>query len=103
MTTPKTAGITRKTAVHSQRGCSSHRGHHCKAANYREACGMYGGVSGLLSYIQLHPGQRSIEIVDALNTSLRTTERWLKQLKDEGKTEFRGSPKTGGYYSKVDE
>ena len=47
----------------------------------------------------LHPGQRSIEIVDALNTSLRTIERWLKQLKDEGKIEFKGAPKTGGYHS----
>ena len=61
--------------------------------------GANGGVNGLLSYIQLHPGQRSIEIVDALNTSLRTIERWLKQLKDEGKIEFKGAPKTGGYHS----
>ena len=61
--------------------------------------GVNGGVKGLLSYIQLHPGQRSIEIVDALNTSLRTVERWLKQLKDEGKIEFKGAPKTGGYHS----
>lgn len=61
--------------------------------------GVNGGVNGLLSYIQLHPGQRSIEIVDALNTSLRTIERWLKQLKDEGKIEFKGAPKTGGYHS----
>lgn len=44
----------------------------------------------------LRPRQRSIEIVDALNTSLRTIERWLKQLKDEGKIEFKGAPKTGG-------
>ncbi len=28
----------------------------------------------------------------------RTIERWLKQLKDENKIEFRGAPKTGGYF-----
>jgi len=27
-------------------------------------------------------------------------ERWLKQLKDEEKIEFRGSTKIGGYYVK---
>ena len=30
----------------------------------------------------------------------RTIERWLKQLKGEGKIEFRGAPKTGAYYAK---
>ena len=30
----------------------------------------------------------------------RTVERWIKQLKDEGKIECRGSKKTGGYYVK---
>jgi ATP-dependent DNA helicase RecG len=27
-------------------------------------------------------------------------ERWLKQLREEGKIEFRGAPKTGGYFLK---
>lgn len=27
--------------MHSQRGRSSNRGHHCKAVNYREAYGIY--------------------------------------------------------------
>jgi len=56
------------------------------------------GVNGLRSYIQSHPGQRSSEMVDALNTPLRTIERWLKQLKENGSIEFRGAAKTGGYY-----
>ena len=30
----------------------------------------------------------------------RTVERWIKQLKDEGKIEFIGAAKTGGYYVK---
>lgn len=60
--------------------------------------GVSGGVNGLLSYIQSHPGQRSSEMVDALNTPLRTVERWLKLLKENGQIEFRGAAKTGGYY-----
>lgn len=27
-------------------------------------------------------------------------ERWLKELRSQGKIEFRGSPKTGGYRAK---
>ena len=30
----------------------------------------------------------------------RTIERWIKQLKNEDKIEFRGAPKTGGYFLK---
>ncbi len=29
---------------------------------------------------------------------MRTIQRWLRQLKDEGKIEYRGSPKTRGYF-----
>jgi ATP-dependent DNA helicase RecG len=53
--------------------------------------GVNGGVSGMLSNIQSHPGQRSSDMVDALNTPLRTIERWLKQLKENGQIEFRGA------------
>ena len=28
----------------------------------------------------------------------RTVERWIKQLREENKIEFRGAAKTGGYY-----
>ena len=28
----------------------------------------------------------------------KTIERWLKQLREEGKIEFKGSAKTGGYF-----
>lgn len=28
---------------------------------------------------------------------LRTVERWIKELKDKNKIEFKGSPKNGGY------
>ena len=62
--------------------------------------GVNGGVSGLLSYIQSHPGQRASEIATTLDTSLRTIERWLKQLKENDEIEFRGPAKTGGYFAK---
>ena len=61
--------------------------------------GASGGASALLTYIQAHPGQRSSEMVVALNTPLRSIERWLKQLKENGLIEFRGATKTGGYHA----
>lgn len=39
-------------------------------------------------------------MAEALQTSPKNIERWLKQLKDTQKIEFRGAPKTGGYYIK---
>ncbi|MDP3913350.1 MAG: hypothetical protein Q8R96_06400 [Bacteroidota bacterium] len=36
-----------------------------------------------------------------MNKSVATTERYLKILKEQGYIEFRGAPKTGGYY-KID-
>ncbi len=69
-------------------------------ANERVNGGVNGGVNQLLSYLQAHPGKRASELVEPLGTSLRTIERWLKQLKDNDQIEFRGAPKTGGYYPK---
>ncbi len=37
-------------------------------------------------------------LAEKMRTSPKNIERWIKQLKNEGKIEFRGSPKTGGYY-----
>ena len=56
-----------------------------------------GGVNELLNFIGKNPNQRAKQISKNLNIPLRTVERYIKQLKDEGKIEFRGSPKTGGY------
>jgi ATP-dependent DNA helicase RecG len=60
--------------------------------------GVSGGVSDLLNFITENPGKNSEEIKKALNLPQRSLERWLKQLKDNDKIEFRGVPKTGGYY-----
>lgn len=58
------------------------------------------GVSRLLKLIRQQPGMRSPAIAGALGTSVKNIERWLKQLKDSQLIEFRGAPKTGGYYPK---
>lgn len=63
--------------------------------------GVNGGVGQLLVYLQANPGKRASELAEPLNTSLRTIERWLKQLKEKDQIEFRGAPKTGGYYLKA--
>lgn len=65
-----------------------------------------GGVSGgvntesvpLLQLIQAQPGLKTTELVAQTGKSQRTIERWLKQLKDRQQIEFRGAPKTGGYF-----
>ena len=60
--------------------------------------GVSGGVSELLELLSVHPGLNATELVIRLNKPKRTIERWLRQLKAEGKVEFRGAPKTGGYH-----
>jgi ATP-dependent DNA helicase RecG len=60
--------------------------------------GINGGITSLLTFVESSPGKRTVDIATSLNISLRTTERWIKKLREEGKIEFRGSKKTGGYY-----
>ena len=66
--------------------------------------GVSGGVSGetlgLLQLIRSHPGLKAAELAARMNKPKRTIERWLKQLKNSRHIEFRGAPKTGGYYPK---
>jgi ATP-dependent DNA helicase RecG len=61
--------------------------------------GVNEGVNILLSLIQNNPNKRTPFFVEKLNTSNKNVERWLKQLKLQNKIEFRGSFKTGGYWS----
>lgn len=51
-----------------------------------------------IKIIKKSSGLKASEIADALNTSKRTIERILKQLKEEKIIEFKGPPKTGGYF-----
>lgn len=60
--------------------------------------GVSGGIGNLLAHIESHPGQKAAQIAATLGVPLRTAERWLRQLKTNGKIEFRGAPKTGGYH-----
>lgn len=59
--------------------------------------GVNGGVNELLEFIKNNPNLRANEISEQAKRPLRTIQRWLKQLKDEEKIVFKGSPKTGGY------
>ncbi|HDQ41682.1 MAG TPA: winged helix-turn-helix transcriptional regulator [Desulfonatronum sp.] len=58
-----------------------------------------GGVNALLSHVRNHPGQNTGEISQALGLPRRTVERRIKELKSQGRIEFRGAPKTGGYHA----
>ncbi len=64
--------------------------------------GVSEGVSDLLAFIKANPNLRTPQLEKHLNVPVKTLERWLKQLKNDGKIEFRGSSKTGGYYVKKD-
>lgn len=64
--------------------------------------GVSGGVKNtedLSRLIATKPGMNTAALVVQSGVTQRTIERWLKQLKDQGKIEFRGAPKTGGYFS----
>ena len=56
-----------------------------------------GGVMAVSAYVEANPGCRANEIADALNMPLRTVQRHLGRLKGEGRIEFIGAPKNGGY------
>ena len=58
------------------------------------------GVNTLLGLISASPGLNATELEARLKKPKRTLERWLRQLKDQQAIEFRGAPKTGGYYPK---
>jgi len=63
-----------------------------------------GGVNSLKSVliqtIQTTPGMNAPALANSLNKSLRTIQRYLKQLIEEQKIVFRGASKNGGYYIK---
>ncbi len=65
--------------------------------------GVNEGVKSLHMLIKENRGKRAPFFTKKLGTSEKNIERWLKQLKEAGKIEFRGAPKTGGYYSTGDD
>ncbi len=69
--------------------------------------GTNGGINGgiklsskeeLFIFIANHPGLNTKTIKAKTELSQRTLERWIKELKEDGKIQFRGPNKTGGYY-----
>ena len=62
--------------------------------------GVSEGVKLLEEYIRENPGLRVPSISRVIHIAPKTLERWLKKLKSEGKINYKGSTKTGGYYVK---
>jgi hypothetical protein len=57
-----------------------------------------GDEDRLFEVIKENPGQRSKALSLLISRSVPTVSRYLKLLKVAKKVEFRGAPKTGGYY-----
>jgi ATP-dependent DNA helicase RecG len=58
------------------------------------------GVNDLLRIITDNPGVNAKQFHVYFDVTDRTVERWIKQLREENKIEFKGAPKTGGYFFK---
>ena len=58
------------------------------------------GVNEVFEFIKQHQPTKVNIIAQSFNVTQRTIERYIKQLKDSEKIEFRGSSKTGGYHVK---
>ncbi|WP_281324276.1 ATP-binding protein [Flavobacterium sp. IMCC34518] len=54
--------------------------------------------NSIFSFIAKNPGVNILSLINHFSVPKRTVERWVKQLKDDRKIEFRGAPKTGGYW-----
>lgn len=54
----------------------------------------------ILNLLKTKPGLNASEIAESISKSWRTTTRYLKSLNEKELIEFRGAPKTGGYYLK---
>ena len=61
--------------------------------------GVSEGVSELLKLIESSPGKRMPYYASVLKIPKKTLERWFQQLRQTKKIEFRGFPKTGGYFA----
>ncbi len=62
--------------------------------------GINEGVNSLYGLVKKYPHKKTPFFAQELGTSIKNIERWIKQLKEANKIEFRGAPKTGGYYVK---
>lgn len=62
--------------------------------------GVNGGIEKVLEFIRRMPGLRVPQISMTIQVPVKTLEKWLKQLKESHEIEFRGSSRSGGYWSK---
>jgi len=60
--------------------------------------GITEGINLLLEHIQSAQGRRIPQMADRLGIPAKTIERWIADLKRQGRIEYRGSKKAGGYY-----
>lgn len=60
--------------------------------------GINEGINLLLEEIRKHPGRRIPQLSESLGIPAKTVERWIDALKKQGRVEYRGSRKTGGYF-----
>ncbi len=56
------------------------------------------GVNKLLEVVTDNPGLNLSKLKVYFDVTDRTLKRWLKELREQGKIEFKGAPKTGGYW-----
>jgi ATP-dependent DNA helicase RecG len=59
--------------------------------------GVSEGVKTVLAFIRQNPLSRVPAIAKGTAIPGKTIERYIKKLKEQGKIEFTGAPKTGGY------
>ena len=60
--------------------------------------GINEGINALLEYILNAPGKRIPQLAQGLGIPAKTIERWVADLKRQGRIEYRGSKKGGGYF-----
>jgi len=68
-----------------------------------ESEGVNSELNDLLTVIKKSPGLKSPQLAQMLDKGKSTVERYLKILKDKSLIEFKGAPKTGGYYLNFDQ
>jgi len=67
--------------------------------NVGESVGANVGIDKLYLIILEKPGLNAKQLNEYFDVTLRTIERWIRQLKNENKITFKGNSKTGGYWA----
>ena len=62
-----------------------------------ESGGVNGGVNDLFDVISKNPGLRAPALAKLMGLTPKKVEHWIRQLRQDQRIGFIGSPKTGGY------